>query len=268
MSMKDVRTIKLSHQKVAELCQQEIEKICGHTVPCKYFHEDYNVWEIGFRGYRMPLAELFHLFEVIDVEEDIRKNSVPDEVGEDVNGIGSDASQLLLEKALGLVWDSELSDEECLWLIDVHAPEKKEKTRLFLYKNTIVNLDMLKTKDEAIEFIEEKGGNYSALQEFDEKFSPSYDKELFWHFPIVTDNLFSGTYFLLVKEGVLALPYNIIDEHDMEVFCLDDAELCDVESMDMYIEEWQAHSDELFGAMGAMRRFLFQEEKRNGAIAC
>lgn len=262
MSYEEVKTLRLTHRQVADLIQGEIEKIVQHPVPCRYMHEDFDVWEIGFRGYRMPLAELFHLFDVIDAEEDVRKNSVPDEVGMDVNGIGSDASRILLENALGLCWDRELSNREYLWLIDVQPPEKKEEARLFLYKNIIVNLDMLKTKDEAIEYIEEKGGNYSALQEFDEKFSPSYDKELFWHYPIVTENLFSGTYFLLVKEGVLALPYNIIDEDNMEVFCLDDAELCGVESLDMYIEEWQSHSDELFGAMGAMRRLMQAEEAR------
>lgn len=262
MSYEEVKTMRLTHKEVADLIQGEIEKICQHTVPCRYIHEDFDVWEIGFRGYRMPLGELFHLFEVIDAEEDVRKNSVPDEIGEDVNGIGSDASQILLEKALGLCWEKELSNEEYLWLINVKPYEKKEKARLFLYGNRIVNLDLLKTKDEALAYIEENGGNYSALQEYNEKYSPEYNKETFWHFPIVTDNLFAGTYFLLVKEGVLALPYNIIDEHDMEVFCLDDAELCDVASLDMYIEEWQAHSDELFGAMAAMRRMLKAEEER------
>lgn len=268
MSMKDVRTIKLSHQKVVELCQQEIEKICKHTVPCKYFHEDYNVWEIGFRGYRMPVSELFHLFDVVGADEDVIKQSLPEEFGVDVNGIGSDASRLILEKALGLMWERELSDEEALWIIDAKPIEERKDYRMFLYKDTIVNFDLLKTKDEALKYIEANGGNYSALQSFDEKYSPVYQKQLFWHFPIVTDNLFTGTYFLLVREGVLTIPYDTVDEHELEVFCLEDAELCSVEALDNYVREWQDHSDELFGAFGAMRRFLLQEEKRNGATDC
>lgn len=262
MSYEEVKTMRLTHKEVAGLIQGEIEKICKHPVPCRYMHEDFDMWEIGFRGYRMPLSELYRIFEEIGADENVRKKSIPDEVGEDVNGIGAEASVMLLEIGLDLCWEKELSNEECLWLINVRPYEKKEKARLFLYGNRIVNLDLLKTKDEAIAYIEENGGNYSALQKFDENFSTEYNKESFWHFPIVTDNLFAGTYFLLVKEGVLALPYNIIDEHDMEVFCLDDAELCDVESLDMYIEEWQSHSDELFGAMAAMRRMLKAEEMR------
>lgn len=268
MSLQDIRTVKLSHQQVVELCQSEIEKHCKHPVPCKYFYDDFNIWEIGFRGYRLPLSELFQLFEVLGADDNARKQSLPDEVREDVNGIGTDVSKLLLEQALKLTWEQELSDSDFLWLIDVKPLEKKADERMFLYKNTIVNLDHLKTKDEAIAYIEDNGGNYSALQNFDENYSPTYNQQLYWHFPIVTDNLFTGTYFLLVREGVLTLPYNIVDEHDLEVFSLEDAELCGIEELDNYIKEWQDHSDELFGAFGAMRRLLVKEEERKGKTDC
>lgn len=268
MSLQDIRTVKLSHKKVVELCQREIEMICKHTVPCKYLHEDYNVWEIGFCGYRLPVSELFQIFDAVGADERVIRQSIPDELGVDVNGIGSDASRLILERALGLVWEQELSDEAFLWLIGAEKPREKKDERMFLYKNTVVNLDHLKTKDEAIAYIEDNGGNYSALQNFDEKYSLTYNQQLYWHFPIVTDNLFTGTYFLLVREGVLALPYNIVDEHDLEVFSLEDAGLCGVEELDNYIKEWQDHSDELFGAFGAMRRLLVKEEERKGMTDC
>lgn len=121
--------------------------------------------------------------------------------------------------------------------------------------------DCLKSKDEVVEFLKAHGGNYEALSDIVEAYHEACGEELCWHYPI-TDELHTGTYILRVKEGALALPYNLVDENDFEVFCVDEIKLLDAASMDILIDEWSSYSYELLKAMCEIRKLLAEQEKR------
>lgn len=71
-----------------------------------------------------------------------------------------------------------------------------------------------------------------------------YQNELCWCYPIM-DELHLGTFLLLVKEGVLSLPFNEVDSVDYELFCLEDACLCDAASINLLIADWYRFDSDL-----------------------
>ena len=86
-----------------------------------------------------------------------------------------------------------------------------------------------------------------------------YQNELCWCYPI-TDELHLGTFLLLVKEGVLSLPFNEVDSVDYELFCLEDACLCDAASINLLIADWYRFDSDLRHAMEGMRRYYEKKE--------
>ena len=75
-----------------------------------------------------------------------------------------------------------------------------------------------------------------------------------------TDELHLGTFLLLVKEGVLSLPFNEVDSVDYELFCLEDACLCDAASINLLIADWYRFDSDLRHAMEGMRRYYEKKE--------
>ena len=65
---------------------------------------------------------------------------------------------------------------------------------------------------------------------------------------------------IIVKEGVLSLPYDIADEENGEIFCLSEVRLFDSNSMQEFIESWNLFDEDLHQAMYAMKKYLKNQE--------
>ena len=98
-----------------------------------------------------------------------------------------------------------------------------------------------------------------ALMDICEEYLEKYQNELCWCYP-TTDELHLGTFLLLVKEGVLSLPFNEVDSVDYELFCLEDACLCDAASINLLIADWYRFDSDLRHAMEGMRRYYEKKE--------
>lgn len=61
-----------------------------------------------------------------------------------------------------------------------------------------------------------------------------------------------GTFFVPVQEGILSLPYDVVEREDYEVFTLEDTALCDATSMEVFLEDWDSFSGQLRQAMENM----------------
>ena len=92
-----------------------------------------------------------------------------------------------------------------------------------------------------------------------EEYLGKYQNELCWYYP-TTDELHLSTFLLLVKEGVLSLPFNEVDGVDYELFCLEDACLCDAASINLLIADWYRFDADLRHAMEGMRRYYEKKE--------
>lgn len=123
-----------------------------------------------------------------------------------------------------------------------------------------LNLEELKSRLELLDYLGENGPTHSALMDFCEGYREKYGNELCWPYPI-SDGKHLGTFFVLVREGILSLPYDDADKVDYELFCVDDAVLCDdYADMEIFMDDWQLFHNDLMQAMTAMREYLHDQE--------
>lgn len=123
-----------------------------------------------------------------------------------------------------------------------------------------LNLEELKSRQELLDYLGENGPTHSALMDFCEEYREKYGNELCWPYPI-SDGKHLGTFFVLVREGVLSLPYDDADKVDYELFCVDDAVLFgDYADMEIFMDDWQLFHNDLMQAMTAMRDYLYNQE--------
>lgn len=123
-----------------------------------------------------------------------------------------------------------------------------------------LNLEELKSRQELLDYLGENGPTHSALMDFCEEYREEYGNELCWRYPI-SDGKHLGTFFVLVREGILSLPYDDADKVDYELFCVDDAVLFgDYADMEIFMDDWQLFHNDLMQAMTAMRDYLYNQE--------
>ncbi len=123
-----------------------------------------------------------------------------------------------------------------------------------------LNLEELRSRQELLDYFNEHGPTHSALMDFCEEYREKYGNELCWPYPI-SDGKHLGTFFVLVREGVLSLPYDDADKVDYELFCMDDAALFkDYADMEIFIDDWKLFHNDLMQAMTAMRDYLYNQE--------
>lgn len=123
-----------------------------------------------------------------------------------------------------------------------------------------LNLEELRSRQELLDYFNENGPTHSALMDFCEEYREKYGNELCWPYPI-SDGKHLGTFFVLVREGVLSLPYDDADKVDYELFCMDDAALFeDYADMEIFMDDWRLFHNDLMQAMTAMRDYLYNQE--------
>lgn len=123
-----------------------------------------------------------------------------------------------------------------------------------------LDLEELKSRKELMEYFNENGPTHSALMDFCEEYGDKYGNELCWSYPI-SDGKHLGTFLVLVKEGILSLPYNDADKVDYELFCIDDAVMFnDYADMEIFIDDWNTFHSDLVQAMTSMKDYLYSQE--------
>ena len=126
--------------------------------------------------------------------------------------------------------------------------------------NAELDMEELKSRQELMAYFNENGPTHSALMDFCEEYRGKYGNELCWSYPI-SDGKHLGTFLVLVKEGILSLPYDDADKVGYELFCVDDAVMFeDYADMDIFIDDWIMFHTDLLQAMKAMRDYLYNEE--------
>lgn len=128
-----------------------------------------------------------------------------------------------------------------------------------------LDLAELKSRQELLNYFHEYGANHSALMDFCEEYIDKYGNELCWPYPI-SEGKHLGTFLVLVKEGILSLPYDDADKVDYELFCIDDMMLFrDYADMEIFMDDWKLFHDDLMAAMTGMRNYLYEQEVRADA---
>ncbi len=123
-----------------------------------------------------------------------------------------------------------------------------------------LDMEKLKSRQELMAYFNENSPTHSALMDFCEEYREKYGNELCWSYPI-SDGKHLGTFLVLVKEGILSLPYNDADKVGYELFCVDDVVMFeDYGDMEIFIDDWNTFHTDLLQAMKAMRDYLYNRK--------
>lgn len=125
--------------------------------------------------------------------------------------------------------------------------------------NMKLNMEDLRSRQELLDYFQENGPTHTALMDFCEEYMERYNNELCWLYPI-SDGKHLGTFLVLVREGILSLPYDDADKVDYELFCLDDITMFDAEAMEAFLQDWDAFDQDLRQAMLDVKTYLQKEE--------
>lgn len=256
------KALQLTWSEVSKIMEAEIEKILGRRIICEAAADGNDCyWSVLFPNERLSLADLYRLLENIDANEDQRLDTVPpqDDHADSVNSIGMDVCKLLLHIHLGYEWQALHIDTEYLWILGESPVEEQVKNTIWIAEKHI-DLSELKSKQDVVEYLFDNGPTHTTLMDMCEEYRQKYQNELCWKYPI-SDGKHLGTFMLLVKEGILSIPYDDADKVDYELFCMDDVCLFDLEAMDALISDWYYFDVDLRHAMADMKRYLQEKEK-------
>lgn len=255
--MLEKKALQLSWHEVSFAIQQEIESILHKDVPCEASWDDESYWSVIFTRECLSVSEIRCLIESVGSSPKLLIENVENSEEPYPYGIGMMLSHVLLKRNLGFSWEAEVVTEDSLTLVGITESTEQASPVLYLNGNSI-NLDSLKSKEELLSFLEENGANHAALMDSCEEYREQYQDELCWDYPI-SDGLHLGTFLVLVREGLLSLPYDSADSENYEHFCLEDVKIFDEDTLHIFLTDWKSYSNGLCRFMAAIKGFLQAE---------
>ena len=120
--MKDIPercAVQLMWFEVSNIISEEIKEILGLCIQCKINVVENSLWDVTFIDYRLPLPKLCQLLQATRPTPEGWEDTLPDEGGVDVNGIGIVLAQKLISRHLNLTCEHHLITEDSLWLVGV-----------------------------------------------------------------------------------------------------------------------------------------------------
>ena len=258
MSIKEKQSYTLSWDIVRDHISEEVSSILGHPIRCKARPDEPYYWAVSLIDYRMPLSELMQLFEEVQADKETMREGIPND-SNTVKELGMCLSTRLLQRRIECQWERVIAEDDGLWIVGCSANNTLD------IGHRRISLDRLKSKEELINWLVENGATHAELMDFCEDYRNKYQNELCWQYPI-SDGKHLGTYLVLVKEGILSLPYDEAVKEDYELFTLEDACMFSKSSdMSDFISEWDSFSNDLRKTMLAMFHYLKRLEVEQNA---
>lgn len=246
--------------EVSEILTDEVEKHLGRHAPCWAKYEDESFWCTDQPV--LPLHEACQIMQLSGFPAEDWQDTLPDEGGNTVNGFGMELSEHLLRNGLGFAWMRQIIAPEGLWLVGVYD-KKERQPEPALIDGLEVYFEELKSKDELFRFLIKSKCTYDDLMDFCGDYKMRYKNALCWSYPIAGEECL-GEYLVLVREGVLRIPYANFGDDFNAILDIDAAELLNSERIKQLSEYWKAFSRDLLRAMNDMTEFLRNSEKSGG----
>ena len=241
------------NQNIAETVSQSI----GHTVQCHAVWDAIDYWNIVFDGGRLRPDELDLLCERLGATAEEKETSLPEEPVQTIGSLGMELSERLLQGCIGRQWKHVITEPDGLWLVGCHAGD------ILKVVDTGIWLGQLSPKEELLAYLEKNGASCLALGDFSSSYRKRYQKDLYWLYPVGSTR-YPGMALVLVKEGILALPYEAVNQDESEIFDLESAHIIETaKEMGRLITEWADFTGELQEAMNSMYRYLQDRENGN-----
>lgn len=253
--MRELVTIELTWEQVVEKMEDILSRILGVNLECSTTQDDTDFWGVKLGGYRMSLEEVEKVCDYVGADETERKDAYPsDESESTVGDFGVDIANKLLALCLGIHFKKYLVEDKSLLLIDCR---KNETIRIY---GELVCLDTLKSRNELLDFLYAEGANESSLLRFATDYKEHQNNGLFWKVPI-KDQKHLGVFFVLVKEGVLYLPYDDADKTNGAIISFDDMKLADYSTVVSYLRRFHSYYSATNDVLNDLCGYLNKKEK-------
>lgn len=253
-------SVKLEWHEVSYYIERALTKILKGKTICRAAFEDAEYWSVRIMNRRLSVSELKTLLEFVKADDKTTEDSIPED-SDSAKFIGMRLSSMLLGIALGARWQECYATKNALWLIGISFDSTYKtgiESKLCLVGDTAVDSEKLLSEKEFRKLLHSNGGDYNALVVASEENRKNYSDYLFCHYPI-SDGEHTGVYFVLVREGIITVPYNIIRKNSFEKFVLSDIKLCAASDITNYISEWNKFSDTLSKQLKAFKDYLESE---------
>lgn len=113
--------VKLSWRMVAGMAEKELTKILRRKIKCTAQLYGKTFWNVQFPHDRITLEELDKVLDALHATEEQREDSIPpvEDKQTDVDGLGMDASELLIYRFMGYQAERTAIFENEIWLLGV-----------------------------------------------------------------------------------------------------------------------------------------------------
>lgn len=255
MDNKIKNAVKLSWGEISQHISTIVSQQLGRSVVCKANYEDYNYWGAAAATGTFTVDELKILLCFIKADNNTYCDSLPSD-SDTSKSIGMTLSETLLAISLKTTWEHTSICKDGLWLVGLEnasmLPQRDEK--LLYIDDAVIDTSKLMDKDTLLTKLTDSEGLCSDLSRFSEGNVTMFGNELYWHYPI-SDSDHAGYYFVLVKEGVLKLPYNYISDLNEE-FAIGDAALCSWREMLHFLHNLKEYSDYTIRTLTILSEYL------------
>ena len=256
--------VRLSWGEVAYHLGKFISEILKREIHCCALPDNTEqYWGLSSVNTTFTLEDFKLLLGYVRADEETYNEAMPDD-SKDSKSLGQRLSELLLKKMISSSWEHLSVTEDGIWLIGINRENitiPEINSDILMIDNAAVEMHRLLSKTDLIDKLQKAGCSCSALSELCNQYVKLFGNELYWQYPI-TDGEHYGVYFVLVREGILSLPYSDVDSLD-EQFDIDNAKICDVRDISNYLSNWKQFSSYTSKILDTMVRFLYRREAEN-----
>lgn len=245
--------IKLKRPEMAYHIGILISDILGRKVNLVCNTEESDFWAVASKDVPFSAKEIAKLLRHVGINDsDMVKDAMPEDRSFSKE-LGMELSQKLFEKVINSSWEIVFVSEDDIWLLGVNefATLPEVDKNIYFIDNTSIDSRKLFSKDEIIKHLTESHSIYEDLVDICNRYVKDFGNELYWHYPI-SDGNHNGVYFVMVKEGVLCLPYNEVTESEDVRFILEDVKLCSAQEIRYFIFQLKKDIKYLMGVMNEM----------------
>ena len=258
--MRNPKALQMDWMEVSKIIENEMEEILGRRISCEAGMDDGDYWAVRFQKERLPMADLYKLLDEIDATPEQSLDSIPpqEEYADSVCSIGMAVCEILLQRYLGYTWQALHYDEKFFWVLG-QVTEDDQAKGVIKITGAFIRFSELRSRKEVMDILFDKGSTYTVLMNICEEYYRKYQNSLCWKYPI-SDGKHHGTFILLVKEGILGIPYDAVDKVDKEILCMEDACLLNRETMESFVSDWYHFDEVLRHTLADLKRYLQKKE--------
>ena len=251
--------VKMSWDTVASFVTYSLAHILELNYPCTAHSDAPDYWAIQLED-RMSLDKLEKICSYVGATDEERRETLPTDKAESDRGtksLGMSIASKLLRLKIGYSWEEAFPTEEALWLVGC------KKNESFSIMGSTVYLDMLKSKEDLLGFMMAHGCNHNSIHQFTKDYQDRYQSQLFWHVPYSYAGDHLGVYFVLVKEGVLMLPYDDADKISGAKFHPEDATFVNAATVYKYFHDFNSFASNVDCGLESLNEFLQTRESND-----